>query len=178
MTVESAIWPGLVRLFNHVENYLSRQLYRTHGLGLSEYRALHHLSHAPHGELRMQELADTLGLNQSSVTRLVGRLEHAGLTTREECPNDKRGVFTMLTKLGMQRYREAHRSYERVLTEAFDDAALKCDTPDLVEALRQIGRKHLDDGGTDGDAAPDGGPVADAAGGAQETAAARVATSS
>jgi DNA-binding MarR family transcriptional regulator len=83
MTVESAIWPGLVRLFNHVENYISRELHRTHGLGLSEYRALHHLRQAPHGELRMQELADTLGLNQSSVTRLVGRLEHAGLTTRE-----------------------------------------------------------------------------------------------
>jgi len=178
MTVESVIWPGLVRLFNHVENYISRQLHRTHGLGLSEYRALHHLSHAPHGELRMQELADTLGLNQSSVTRLVGRLEHAGLTTREECPNDKRGVFTMLTRSGLQRYREAHRSYERILTEAFDDAALRCDTPDLVEALRRIGRKHLDTAASDGEPAPEDQPTADDADGAQEPVNARVASSS
>lgn len=143
MSAESTIWPTIVRLFNHVENYVSRQLYRTHGLGLSEYRALHHLSRAPFGELRMQELAEQLGLNQSSVTRLVGRLEEAGLTTREECPNDKRGVFTMLTETGQVRHREAHRSYERFLSEAFDDAVVSCGAPDLVEALRRIGRKHL-----------------------------------
>lgn len=152
MTAESAVWPGLVRLFHHVENFLSWQLYRTHGLGLSEYRALHHLSAAADAELRMQELANLLGLNQSTVTRLVARLEAAGLTVREDCPNDNRGVYTKLTEAGRRRYQEAQRTYERLLTEAFDDAVVACGTRDIVEVLRGIGHKHLSRTGSRPDA--------------------------
>ncbi|MFT3778061.1 MAG: MarR family transcriptional regulator [Ottowia sp.] len=52
------------------------------------------------GELRMQELAALLGLNQSSVSRMVERQERAGLTVRDLFPDDKRGVYTVLTEQG------------------------------------------------------------------------------
>lgn len=38
------------------------------------------LAEADDGELRMQELADLIGLNQSSVSRPASRLESSGLT--------------------------------------------------------------------------------------------------
>lgn len=138
MSSENAVWPRLVRMFNHVENHLAKALLRRHGLGLSEYRALQHLSRAKDSELRMQELAELLSLNQSSVTRLVGRLEAEGLTVRDLCPDDKRGVYTVLTDAGRERYDEAHPSYERFLAEALDDAVVSCNAKDIVTALRTL----------------------------------------
>lgn len=51
----------------------------------------------------MQELASQLGLNQSSVSRMVERLERGELTMRDLCPDDKRGVYTVLTAKGRAR---------------------------------------------------------------------------
>ncbi|MBH5335506.1 MarR family transcriptional regulator [Streptomyces pactum] len=118
------MWNHVLALHARVEHRLGAVLQRRHGLGLSEYRALGHLSAAgPRCELRMQELADRLGLNQSSVTRLVGRLNAAGLTFRDSCPDDKRGVYTVLTDAGRARHEEARATYGETLSAALDEAA-------------------------------------------------------
>ncbi|MFG2074792.1 MarR family winged helix-turn-helix transcriptional regulator [Nonomuraea maritima] len=132
--IDDELWNGLVRLHARVEHELAAAL-QHHGLGLSEYRALCHLSSAAGGELRMQELADLLGLNQSSVTRLVGRLEAAGLTRRDMCADDRRGVYTVITDEGRERKASAAPVYEHTLTTALDQAATD-DLAALVAALR------------------------------------------
>lgn len=68
----------------------------------------------------MQELASHLRLNQSSVSRMVERLERGGFTIRDLCPDDKRGVYTVLTEQGRERVESAKADYEEAL-----DAALK-----------------------------------------------------
>ncbi|WP_227979824.1 MarR family winged helix-turn-helix transcriptional regulator [Nocardia spumae] len=120
---DARMWNRLLILHAHVENRLATTLQRRHGLGLSEYRALGFLDQADDSELRMQELSDKLGLNQSSVTRLVGRLNAADFTYRDACPDDKRGVYTVLTDAGRTRYREARGTYDDTLTAALDDIA-------------------------------------------------------
>ena len=100
---EERRWGLVLRLFGQVERDLATSLLRRHGLGLSEYRARCQLAGAADGELRMQELADALGLNQGSVSRLIGRLDAAGLTRREMCPDDRRGVYTAITDEGRDR---------------------------------------------------------------------------
>ncbi|WP_327088305.1 MarR family transcriptional regulator [Nonomuraea sp. NBC_01738] len=133
-TVDDELWVDVVRLHARVEQALTSALQR-HGLGLSEYRALCHLSSAPDGVLRMQELADLLGLNQSSVTRLVGRLEGGGLSVRDVCPDDRRGVHTKITDEGRARKAAATGAYEGTLTDTLDRAATE-DLAPLVTALR------------------------------------------
>lgn len=113
----------MLTLHAHVETRLATALQRRHGLGLSEYRALVFLDDAPDNELRMQELAAKLGLNQSSVTRLVARLNSADLTYRDLCPEDKRGAYTVLTDTGRTRYRQARPTYDETLTAALAEAA-------------------------------------------------------
>ncbi|WP_431043390.1 MarR family winged helix-turn-helix transcriptional regulator [Streptomyces sp. P1-3] len=120
---DAQMWNRVLSLHAHVEHRLGTVLQRRHGLGLSEYRALGHLAAAPDSELRMQELADRLGLNQSSVTRLVGRLNAAGFTHRDTCPDDKRGVYTVLDESGRARHEEARATYEETLTAALDESA-------------------------------------------------------
>ncbi|MFB4267689.1 MarR family winged helix-turn-helix transcriptional regulator [Nonomuraea sp. GTA35] len=115
-------WNHVLLLHARVESRLGTTLQRRHGIGLSEYRALVHLAASPTGELRMQELADKLGLNQSSVTRLVARLNAAEFTYRDLCPDDKRGVYTVITEAGRARYAEASHTYEETLRSALEEA--------------------------------------------------------
>ncbi|GGK68280.1 MarR family transcriptional regulator [Nocardia camponoti] len=124
------MWSQLAGLYGRIEARLGVAVQRGHGIGLSEYRALEQLSTNMYGELRMQELADRIGLNQSSVTRLVGRLASSGLALRDTCPNDGRGVYAVITAEGRAKLRAARSDYAKALAEALDEAG------PLADALR------------------------------------------
>ncbi|GAA3155112.1 MarR family winged helix-turn-helix transcriptional regulator [Nonomuraea salmonea] len=126
-------WQQVLLLHSHIESRLATALQRRHGVGLSEFRALGHLAASPSSELRMQELADKLGLNQSSVTRLVARLNAADLAYRDLCPDDKRGVYAVVTEAGKTRHAEASRTYEQTLRAALAEA-----DPQLATALTTL----------------------------------------
>jgi DNA-binding MarR family transcriptional regulator len=123
MTADEQAWDRLVVLHTRIEHELGRALQRRHGLGLTEYRALGKLVAGPPGGLRMQELAEAIGLNQSSVSRMCARLEEAGLTIRDLCDKDRRGVYSVLTDEGHKRYTETRPTYREVLTTDLDKAA-------------------------------------------------------
>ena len=61
----------------------------------------------------MQELADSVHLSQSALSRLIGRLESEGLVTRAICPQDRRGIFACLTAEGRARYEAARPAQRR-----------------------------------------------------------------
>jgi DNA-binding MarR family transcriptional regulator len=133
----AATWQRVLLLHARVEHRLAAALQRRHGIGLSEFRALGHLAASSTDELRMQELADKVGLNQSSVTRLVARLNAADFAYRDLCPDDKRGVYTVITETGRARYIEASRTYEETLRAALDEAGQA--DPQLAAALAVLG---------------------------------------
>lgn len=131
------VWRDVVTLHGRVEQELAKALQRKHGLGLSEYRALAGLTSADDHELRIQDLADIVGLNQSSASRLAARLEDAELTRRTFCASDRRGVYTQLTDRGLERLRESTPTYEAALTAALNKAAADPAVAGLVAALRK-----------------------------------------
>jgi len=133
--VDAQTWDQLVVLHSRVEQELAKALHREHSLGVSDYRALHRLDAAPGGELRMQDLAVLIGLTQSSVTRLVARLEGGGLTRRDLCPDDRRGVYCVLTDRGRERLAEAEPTYGATLRRVFEQAAAHPLLADAVERL-------------------------------------------
>ncbi|SOB96535.1 MarR family winged helix-turn-helix transcriptional regulator [Stappia indica] len=118
MSTRGDLWLRLVQSVATVETELGRILQDQYGIGLSDYRALEALERAPKSELRMQELAAHLQLNQSSVSRMVERLERSGLTIRDLCPDDKRGVYTVLTDKGRTHLAAARPEYEQALEAA------------------------------------------------------------
>jgi DNA-binding MarR family transcriptional regulator len=132
MTADELAWGRILTLHARVEQELTKALHRRHGLGLSEYRALSKLAGADKGELRMQELAEAIGLNQSSVSRMVARLEDAGLTIRDICADDRRGVYSVITEDGRARHDQARPTYQEVLRTTLDQAAAD---PHLVGAV-------------------------------------------
>ena len=58
------------------------------------------LADSPDGRMRMSELADSVLLSRSGLTRLVDRLERDGLLEREPCEEDARGYFAAITDRG------------------------------------------------------------------------------
>ena len=134
--MKAQTWVRVVALHARVEGNLAQALNRRHGIGLSEYRALRQLAGAEDGELRMQELAELIGLNQSSVSRLVLRLEAADLTRRDHCPEDRRGVYTVITDEGRVRLEDADPTYEATLRDSIEQAAADHQFSDLVALLR------------------------------------------
>jgi DNA-binding MarR family transcriptional regulator len=81
---------------------VQRMLARTaanHDLSMTQLRMLGMLrNHRP----SMQELAQRLGLDKSSVTGLIDRAERRGLVSREMDPRDGRSVRVAITALGLK----------------------------------------------------------------------------
>ncbi|MFD9894535.1 MarR family winged helix-turn-helix transcriptional regulator [Amycolatopsis sp. NPDC059027] len=135
MIADAQAWDRVLALHARVEQELTKALHRKHGLGLSEYRALRRLADSPKSGLRMQELAEAIGLNQSSVSRMVARLEDAELTVRDICEDDRRGVYSVITEEGRKRYEDAEPTYLTVLSAALSKAA---GDPELAAAVAAI----------------------------------------
>ncbi|MGW1996778.1 MarR family winged helix-turn-helix transcriptional regulator [Embleya sp. NPDC001921] len=110
-------WCMAVRLLGRIEQRLDQALRQSHGLQLSEYRALCALSRQDSGgSLRMGELAERIGLKVSSVTRLVGRLEAQGMAARTSVGGDDgRGVRATVSTAGHLRYEQATATYRAAL---------------------------------------------------------------
>src|SRR5437016_2019000 len=82
------------------QNRVHAELGAVHGLGLSDFAALHHLAEAPSGRLRRVDLAHRLALTPSGVTRLLGPLERRRIASREEDGPDARATYAVLTAAG------------------------------------------------------------------------------
>ena len=130
-------WCMAVRLLGRVEKQLDDALRQGHGLPLSDYRAMCALSRPDSGpSLRMGELADRIGLQVSTVTRLVGRLEARGLAERASGTGDGRAVAASITPAGRARYDEATPTYRAALGEALETAVTNVYLADLAAWVR------------------------------------------
>ena len=86
---------------------------------LGWYDVLLELSAAPGRRLRMHELASAVVLSRSGLTRLVDRLEKAGLLRREPHPEDRRGSFAVLTEEGARMREKMWPVYAKGIAEHF-----------------------------------------------------------
>ena len=110
-------WRDLLDSHARVSGALEKALQVEHGLGVSEFEVLDRMANGDKDQRRMQELADSVHLSQSALSRLIGRLESEGLVTRAICSDDRRGIFACLTDAGRERYAQAAPTHARVLAE-------------------------------------------------------------
>jgi DNA-binding MarR family transcriptional regulator len=97
---EMRAWRGLLRTFAKLTKALDAELEATHGLPLNSYEVLMYLADSEGERMRMHDLANSILLSRSGLTRLVDRLERDGLLARRSCPSDARGAFACLTPRG------------------------------------------------------------------------------
>jgi DNA-binding MarR family transcriptional regulator len=110
-SAELAAWRGFLRVQSTLLRELSAELERAHGLNLSAYEVLLFLEQAPQRQLRMSELAASVLLSPSGVTRLADRLVAEGLVTKSRCAEDRRGSWATITDAGVERLHAARRTH-------------------------------------------------------------------
>ena len=108
-------WRALAASHATVVAALDRELGERHGLGVSEFEVLERLAEDEKHKFRVQELAESVHLSQSALSRLIGKLEQHGLVQRSLCDLDRRGIYVCLTEAGRRRHAEALPTQRAVL---------------------------------------------------------------
>lgn len=113
-------------------------------LPLTWYDVLVALVSAPERRLRLRELANEVLLSRSGLTRLVDRLEAAGLLRREPDPADRRGAFAVLTDAGYEALRRTWPLYARGIQEQFARHLEGGEAAILARALQRVADASAD----------------------------------
>lgn len=120
---EMRAWRGLVDVFSDVRAALDKDLQEAHGMMEGDYGVLVSLSEAPGRQMRMCDLAATMHLSPSGLTRRLDGLVKRGWIRREHAADDRRVSYARLTERGL--------------------AALEKAAPDHVEGVRREFLDHL-----------------------------------
>lgn len=125
---ELAAWRGMLRVHTAMVKALDAELEAKHGLQLTTYEVLMYLNDADECKMRMCDLASTVLLSRSGLTRLVDRLAKDGLLERVACCDDARGSFARLTPVGREKLAAARATHlagvRRHFLSVFSEAEL------------------------------------------------------
>ena len=116
---EERAWRALVRAHACLVKRLDAQLEAEHGLPLTSHEVLLRLANEPQGKMRMHDVASSVLLSRSGLTRLVDRLERDGLVHRCSCENDARGAYAVITEAGRAKLAEAGASHAEAVRRLF-----------------------------------------------------------
>jgi DNA-binding MarR family transcriptional regulator len=106
---------------------------------LSWYDVLWPLYRAPRRTLRMGELAaDVVTISRSGLTRLVDRIEAAGLLRRQASAEDRRGTEVVLTRVGAAMLRRMWPIYAAEIRRCFVDVLSDEEAAAVRGALSQV----------------------------------------
>lgn len=107
-------------------------------LAVNEYDVLFTLSRCPSGWLRLNELNDNVLLSQSSLSRLVERLEKRGLVERMPAPQDGRGVLLKLTDAGRELQKQIGREHVRDISALITPALTPSEQRELLRLTEKL----------------------------------------
>ncbi|KAB2346093.1 MarR family winged helix-turn-helix transcriptional regulator [Actinomadura rudentiformis] len=113
-------------------------VWQKYGLSGLDLNAMMRLSRSPGQRLRMSDLAAQTALSTSGVTRLVDRLQRAGLVRRESFPGDRRATYAVLTPDGAERLEQILPDYLATIERWFTGLLTPEQLDGLLTGLRVI----------------------------------------
>jgi len=116
---EERAWRALARAHSCLVKRLDARLEEAHGLPLTSYEVLLKLAATDGGKLRMHDIASSVLLSRSGLTRLVDRLVALGYVRRNTCADDGRGSYAELTEAGATKLQDARRTHLAGVREFF-----------------------------------------------------------
>ena len=137
--LEVSAWRGFLRTHTRLLRQLDLELTQEQGLHSSSYEVLLRLAEAPGGTMRMKDLADSLLLSRSGLSRIVDELERKGYVARQPCASDARGTEAVITRSGRTAFRKAQRSHLRSVRTEFLDKLSEDQLRQLAEVWAAVG---------------------------------------
>jgi DNA-binding MarR family transcriptional regulator len=116
---------------------LDAELERDAGIPLRWYDVLVQLEETPDG-VRMNELAERILYSKSGFTRVVDRMEEAGLVRRVRPENDRRSILVVLTDEGRATMERARRHHRHAIEQHFSRHLADTDIKALARGLEKV----------------------------------------
>ena len=107
-------------------------------LTMADYEVLAQLSDAPGRRLRMSELAEIAMVSKSRLSHRMKVMEAAGWVRREECPEDRRGYFAVMTDKGFKAIERAAPTHVGSVRNRFLDHLTVKDQEDLAKIFDRL----------------------------------------
>jgi DNA-binding MarR family transcriptional regulator len=117
--IEQNAWGGFLGTHARMNRMIEEDLLSHSQITHVEFEVLLRLSWNKNHRVRIQDLAAESVITRSGVSRVVERLEKAGLVTREEASEDRRGAYAVLTEKGLTRFQQAITAHVAFVRENF-----------------------------------------------------------
>ena len=118
---QQQVWRRWLAVNAELAALLHRDLQANSGLSLPDFSVLVQLTDRPEARVRVSDLADALQWERSRLSHHLRRMEARALVRREECPEDGRGAFVVLTPAGREAIERAAPDHAAtVRTVVFD----------------------------------------------------------
>ncbi len=134
-TLWNDAWRGVLFAASRTLQVAEPDLIARAGFPLTWLDVLAQLYDAGDEGLRMQELEQRSLFTRSGLTRLVDRIEAAGLVRRQPVPGDRRGVRVVLTAEGRTRHDAAFADHNKVIEREFGGRLTDAQLRAVAEAL-------------------------------------------
>lgn len=137
---ERELWRTFYVMRRQLELTLERRLQSDANISAADYEVLIALFNDPSQRLRAGQIGDIIGWEKSRVSHQITRMEHRGLVKREECGDDARGVWVVLTAEGGGAVLSTMPDRTAAIREYFFDVL----SDDEKSVLMDISRRVLD----------------------------------
>ena len=131
-------WRAMGRAQRRISRSLDTELSQRAGLPLRAYEVLSRLSRAPGCAMRMSDLASSVLLSASGVTRLVDQLADRGLIERRADATDARATIAALTRDGKSVLRKTSGIYAESVKKHFAGHLLEAELLAIAESLERF----------------------------------------
>jgi DNA-binding MarR family transcriptional regulator len=131
-------WGALLRAHARLTEEIERRLAQAGLPGLDWYDALWSIERAGQERLRMCDLAEMMVTSRSNLTRLIDRLEDAGLAARERSDQDRRTAYVTITSEGKKLRKKMWAVYEPAIEELFNAPLTDKERAAIFEGLRKV----------------------------------------
>ena len=135
-------WLRFLRAHAAITRELSSRLEALHELTLSDYDVLVQLYFAEGRRMRRIDIARSVLLTASGITRLLDGLESCGLVSKERCESDARVAYAVLTKAGVKKVEAAQESHLADIEELFGAQFTPEEREQLAELLGRLPLAH------------------------------------
>ncbi|MEU1275112.1 MarR family transcriptional regulator [Streptomyces sp. NPDC005799] len=137
---EQHAWRSFIRLHDRLWGRLARRLQAESHVSSADFAVLVELSEAPDGRRRILELARVLEWEKSRMSHHIARMVKRGLVVRDECPDDGRGAFVVITDAGREMIEAAAPRHVETVRELFLDHV----TPAELRTLARISERVVE----------------------------------